>query len=71
MDGIVKILGIPNSLRRRSFIGAALRAAQDRVPADATREIFDLDGVPPFSKDGGIAAALPHAVAEFQMIVGR
>jgi chromate reductase, NAD(P)H dehydrogenase (quinone) len=51
MNGIVRILGIPGSLRAGSFNLAALRAAQGLVPADATLEIFELGGIPPFSED--------------------
>src|SRR5262245_54167669 len=51
MNGIVRILGIPGSLRKASFNRAALRAAQDVLPADATLEIFDLDGIPLFNED--------------------
>jgi len=51
MNGRVRILGIPGSLRRASFNRAALREAQELVPRDATLEIFDLDGIPPFSED--------------------
>jgi chromate reductase len=46
-----KILGIPGSLRKGSYNLSALRAAQQLVPADAELEIFDLDGIPPFSED--------------------
>jgi chromate reductase len=45
------ILGIPGSLRKESYNKAALRAAQKLVPAGATLEIFELDGIPPFNQD--------------------
>ena len=45
------ILGVPGSLRRDSYNKAALRAAQQLVPAGATLEIIDLDGIPPFNQD--------------------
>jgi hypothetical protein len=48
MDGTGRILG---SLRKASFNRAALCAAQELVPADATLEIFDLDSIPPFNED--------------------
>ena len=51
MNGSVRILGIPGSLRKASFNRAALRAARELVPPHATIEIFDLDGIPPFSED--------------------
>ena len=47
----VRILGIAGSLRKGSFNRAALRAAQSLVPGDATLEVFDLDGIPPFNED--------------------
>ena len=49
-DGM-KILGIPGSLRKASFNKAALRAAQKLLPAGASLEIFDLDGLPGFNQD--------------------
>jgi chromate reductase len=64
MNGIVRILGIPGSLRKASFNRAALRAAQQLVPADASLEIFDLDGIPPFSEDD--ERSLPPRVVELK-----
>jgi chromate reductase, NAD(P)H dehydrogenase (quinone) len=64
MNGIVRILGIPGSLRKASFNRAALRAAQQLVPADATLEIFDLDGIPPFSEDD--ERSLPPRVVDLK-----
>ncbi len=46
-----RILGIAGSLRRQSYNLAALRAAQQVVPADVTIDIFDLDGIPLFNED--------------------
>ena len=51
MANEVRILGIPGSLRRASYNRAALRAAQHLVPAGATLETFELDGIPPFNQD--------------------
>jgi chromate reductase len=51
MSGIVRILGIPGSLRTASFNRAALRAAQELVPADTALEIFELDGIPLYNQD--------------------
>jgi chromate reductase, NAD(P)H dehydrogenase (quinone) len=45
------ILGIPGSLRKASFNRHALVAAQALVPAGATLEIFELEGIPPFNQD--------------------
>src|SRR5262245_19470034 len=64
MNGIVRILGIPGSLRKASFNRAALRAAQELVPADATLEIFDLAGIPPTNEDE--ERTLPIRVAELK-----
>ncbi len=51
MTETVRILGIAGSLRRASFNRAALRAAAQLVPRDATLETFELDGIPGFSQD--------------------
>ncbi len=57
MEGIVRILGIPGSLRRQSFNRSVLHAARESLRADATLEIFDLNGIPPFSEDEEKAVA--------------
>ena len=46
-----KILGISGSLRKQSFNGWALKAAQALVPADATLDIYDIAGLPLFNQD--------------------
>ena len=51
MNAIIKILGIAGSLRQQSYNRMALRAAQRLVPAEATLEVFDLDGIPVFNQD--------------------
>jgi chromate reductase, NAD(P)H dehydrogenase (quinone) len=51
MSNSVRILGIAGSLRRQSYNRAALRAATQLVPEDATLDTFDLDGIPGFSQD--------------------
>jgi chromate reductase, NAD(P)H dehydrogenase (quinone) len=51
MSKPVRILGIAGSLRRASYNRAALRAATQLVPQDATLDIFELDGLPGFSQD--------------------
>ena len=60
----VRILGIAGSLRKASYNRAALRAAQKLVPADATLDVFELDGIPPFNEDH--ERTLPPAVAELK-----
>ena len=49
----IRILGIAGSLRRGSYIRAALRAATELAPKGATVETFELDGIPPFNQDEG------------------
>jgi chromate reductase, NAD(P)H dehydrogenase (quinone) len=51
MSRPVRILGIAGSLRRQSYNRAALRAATELVPAGATLDIFELDGIPGFNQD--------------------
>ncbi|MGH7317933.1 MAG: NADPH-dependent FMN reductase [Candidatus Rokuibacteriota bacterium] len=46
-----KILGIAGSLRQASFNRWALKAAQSLVPAGASLEVFELDGIPPYNQD--------------------
>lgn len=47
----VSILGFAGSLRKGSFNKAILRAAAELLPENATLEIFDLEGIPPFNQD--------------------
>ena len=47
----IRILGIAGSLRRESFNRAALRAATELAPEDATIDVFELDGIPGFNQD--------------------
>jgi len=51
MDRKITILGIAGSLRKASLNKSVLRAAQKLVPAEASIEIFELDGIPPFNQD--------------------
>ena len=51
MSRPVRILGIAGSLRRESYNRAALRAATQLVPEDATIDIFEIDGIPGFNQD--------------------
>jgi chromate reductase, NAD(P)H dehydrogenase (quinone) len=51
METKLKILGFAGSLRVGSYNKALLRAATELLPDDATLEIFDLDGIPPFNQD--------------------
>ena len=51
MSRPLRILGIAGSLRRQSYNRAALRAATRLAPEGATVDIFEIDGIPPFSED--------------------
>jgi chromate reductase len=51
MSKPVRILGIAGSLRRKSYNRAALRAATQLVPQDATLDTYELDGIPGFNQD--------------------
>ena len=63
----LRILGIAGSLRKASFNRAALRAAQELVPAGATLDVFELDGIPPFNQD--LERSLPPRVAELKAAI--
>jgi chromate reductase len=47
----VRILGFVGSLRKGSYNKALMRAASELLPEDATLEVFDLEGIPPFNQD--------------------
>jgi len=47
----IRILGIAGSIRRESYNRAALRAASQLLPPNATLEVFELDGIPGFNQD--------------------
>ena len=47
----LKILGIPGSLRQASFNRFALVAAQSLLPAGASLDIFELEGIPVYNQD--------------------
>src|SRR5215216_3286870 len=51
MSKHVRIHGIAGSLRRQSYNRALLRAATRLAPGGATIDVFELDGIPPFSED--------------------
>jgi chromate reductase, NAD(P)H dehydrogenase (quinone) len=51
MSKPVRILGIAGSLRSASYNRAALAAAVQLVPPDATLEVLELDGIPGFNQD--------------------
>jgi chromate reductase, NAD(P)H dehydrogenase (quinone) len=64
MDRQINILGFAGSLRKDSYNRALLRAAVEVVPKDAFIEVFELDGIPPFSQD--LESAVPEKVQEFK-----
>src|SRR5919107_372434 len=51
MSNPLRILGIAGSLRRQSYNRALLRAAAQVAPEGATIDVFEIDGIPPFSED--------------------
>jgi len=64
MNQKVHILGFAGSLRKESYNKAILAAALDTVPEDATLEVFDLEGIPPFNQD--LELQPPDKVKEFK-----
>ena len=65
MEAKLRILGFAGSLRVGSYNKALLRAATNLLPDDATMEIFDLDGIPPFNQD--LEMNMPGKVTEFKI----
>ena len=64
MEQPVKILGFVGSLRKGSYNKALMRAAVELKPEDATIEVFDLEGIPPFNQD--LERRPPHVVKKFK-----
>ncbi len=64
MENPIAILGFAGSLRKDSYNRALLRAAADLVPKEASLEIFDLAGIPPFNQD--LEQLMPDKVKEFK-----
>jgi len=64
MDKKIKILGFAGSLRKGSYNRSLLSAALEMVPKEATLEIFDLEGIPPFNQD--LENQSPEKVMEFK-----
>jgi chromate reductase len=64
METKLKFLGFAGSLRVGSYNKALLRAATNLIPENATMEIFDLDGIPPFNQD--LEMNMPAKVTEFK-----
>src|SRR5215831_12230453 len=64
METKLKILGFAGSLRIGSYNRALLRAATELLPDDATLEIFDINGIPPFNQD--LEMDMPTKIKEFK-----
>ena len=64
MNQKVHILGFAGSLRRQSYNKAILAVATETVPDDASLEVFDLEGIPPFNQD--LELQPPDKVKEFK-----
>src|SRR5687767_11894234 len=65
----VKILGIPGSLRKGSFNRKLVNVALKSLPQGATMEIFDINGIPPFSEDD--EKNVPQKVTDFKAAIRR
>jgi len=64
MDKQLLILGFAGSLRNGSYNKALLRAAAELLPKEASLEIFDLEGIPPFNQE--LEAHMPEKVKDFK-----
>jgi chromate reductase len=69
MTKSIHILGIAGSLRAQSFNRSLLKNAQERLPADAALEIYDLDDVPLYNQD--LEQALPPGVERLKAAIAR
>ena len=64
MNEPLTILAFAGSLRKGSYNRALLQAVSESVPKDASLEIFELDGIPPFNQD--LESSVPDKVKEFK-----
>ncbi len=64
MSPKIHILGFAGSLRKESYNRAILAVALETVPEDASLEVFDLEGIPPFNQD--LELQPPDKVKEFK-----
>jgi chromate reductase len=64
MEEPVKILGFVGSLRKGSYNKVLMRAALELLPKDATLEVFNLEGIPPFNQES--ERQPPQVVKEFK-----
>lgn len=63
----MKVLGIPGSLRKASYNRMALIAAKSLLPAGASLEVFDLEGIPVYNQDQD--GSPPERVTEFKQAI--
>ena len=64
MNQKIHILGFAGSLRKQSYNRAILAAALEAIPDDASLEVFDLEGIPPFNQD--LELQPPDKVKQFK-----
>ncbi len=64
MKKTITVLGFAGSLRKDSYNKALLRAAAELMPEDVKFEIFDLEGITPFSQD--LEYKMPEKVKTFK-----
>src|SRR5437763_11692554 len=69
MDTPITILGIAGSLRRGSYNRAALRVAQQLVPAGARLEAVEIGQLPPYNQD--LQTAAPPVGADLKRRLRR
>ena len=65
MPDPIHVLGIPGSLRQRSYNRLALQACLDMLPLGMTLEIYDIAAIPLFSEDVE-AQGYPEPVQHFK-----
>ncbi|HTK92768.1 MAG TPA: NADPH-dependent FMN reductase [Verrucomicrobiae bacterium] len=61
----IRVLGIPGSLRKKSFNRGLLRAATEMLPEGMSLDVYDLEALPLYNGDVE-AAGLPEPVQDFQ-----
>lgn len=66
MRGVVHIVGIAGSLRRKSFNLGLLRAAEELMPEGSSLSVHRINGIPLYNADEEAANGVPAAVAELK-----
>ena len=64
MNEQIRVLGFAGSLRQGSYNRALLQAALEVLPNGAKLNVFELDGIPPFSDD--LVSTAPEKVKGFK-----